>query len=506
MPRTPAVGNTVYPDHETPCFLIHRIELDGPDALRFQWALRAVGDAQGRCLGSAGVNAVLAKVQNTLVEAGYVTTRVLAAPQDMLGGVLQLKLVTGRIRSIRFAVPEGQRAPAWQTAVPARSGDILNLRDIEQALENLKRVPTTEADIEIVPGEQPGESDLLIQWRQATPVRLSFSADDSGSEFTGKYQGGATVSLDNLLGWHELMYFNATRDLDDNAARAAKGVRNYAAHYSMPAGYWLFSLNASRYRYFQTIAGANQDYIYSGASDNLDWKIARVLHRNATQKTTAALRLYRRTSNNFIDDTEVEVQRRRTAGAELSLSHKQYFSHATLDTALSYKRGLQWFGALPAPEEMFNDGVARPVIINADIGLTLPWKLAGASMQYQANFRRQWSRTALVPQDRFAIGGRYTVRGFDGEASLSADRGWTWRNELGWSVNDSHQLYLGIDAGRVSGERLPLAGHRLAGAVLGWRGQWQRLYIDLFTGHPLHKPEQFRTAARSGGFSLNYQY
>ena len=43
----------------------------------------------------------------------------------------------------------------------------------------------------------------------------------------------------------------------------------------------------------------------------------------------------------------------------------------------------------------------------------------------------------LDAQDRFAIGGRYTVRGYDGEASLSAERGWLLRNDLSWAVGDA---------------------------------------------------------------------
>ncbi len=37
----------------------------------------------------------------------------------------------------------------------------------------------------------------------------------------------------------------------------------------------------------------------------------------------------------------------------------------------------------------------------------------------------------LTQQDKLSIGGRYTVRGFDGELSLSGEKGWLWRNELG---------------------------------------------------------------------------
>lgn len=292
--REPVKAAAVYPPDETPCFPIRHIALQGDQSAQFAWALGAVADAAGLCLGSAGVNAVIGKVQNALIAAGYVTTRVLAAPQDLRGGELNLVLVPGRIRAIRFAEAASNERVSWRTALPARPGDILNLRDIEQALENFKRVPTAEADIEIVPGEQPGESDLLIKWRQARPVRLSLSADDSGSDSTGKYQGGATVSLDNLLGWQELAYFSVNRDL--TARGRDHGTRNYALHYSMPAGYWLFSLNASRYRYYQAIAGANQTYVYSGTSGNVDLKAARVLYRDAARKTLRIKSCTRRTA------------------------------------------------------------------------------------------------------------------------------------------------------------------------------------------------------------------
>ncbi|WP_229215786.1 ShlB/FhaC/HecB family hemolysin secretion/activation protein [Duganella sp. CY15W] len=507
LPREQGPQAGAYPADEKPCFPIRRIDLQGDSAAQFSWALNVAHDAIGMCLGSGGINTVLARMQNALVGAGYVTTRVLAAPQDLTTGQLTLTLMPGRVRSVRFAAPADRDGPAWRNAVPARPGDILNLRDIEQALENFKRVPTAEADIDIVPGEQPGESDLLIKWQQSRPVRLSLSADDSGSDSTGKYQGGATVSLDNLMGWNELVYFSANRDLPTAGGRGQHGTRNYALHYSIPAGYWLYSLNASRYRYYQRIAGANQDYIYSGTSGNLEFKVARVMYRDAARKTTAALRLYQRRSNNYIDDTEVQVQRRQMGGFELSLSHKEFAGDATLEGTLAYKRGMHFFGTLPAPEEEFNDGTSRPTLINLDATATLPFKLGASQMQYQTTLRGQSSSMLLIPQDRFAIGGRYTVRGFDGEASLSAERGWLLRNELSWTVGAANQLYLGLDYGRVAGPHAALlAGNSLMGGALGWRGQLAGVQIDIFTGRPLRKPEHFRTARNTGGFSLNYQY
>ena len=119
-----------------------------------------------------------------LVARGFVTSRVLVEPQQLADGRLRLSVIPGRIRQVRFAGPAA-RHPSVLTALPARPGDVLDLRDVEQALENLRRVPTVEADIEIVPADDPGLSDLLVHWTQQRPLRLELSVDDSGSRATG---------------------------------------------------------------------------------------------------------------------------------------------------------------------------------------------------------------------------------------------------------------------------------------------------------------------------------
>lgn len=503
--RTPV---PTYPANEKPCFPISHIELKGDSAARFAWALDAARDALGMCLGSGGINAVIAKVQNKLIDSGYVTTRVVAAPQDMRSGTLALTLVPGRIHAIRFAKPAEGQGPvraSYRTAVPAVAGDLLNLRDIEQGLENFKRIPTAEADIQIVPGENPGESDLLIQWQQLLPLRFSLSADDSGSASTGKYQGSGTLSMDNLLGLEELFYVSANRDL--GRGKGGHGTRSYTGHFSIPVGYWLFSTSINSYRYYQSVAGATQTYIYSGTSRTRDVKLARILYRDRSRKINGSVRVFQRSSNNFIDDTEVEVQRRKMGGYELALGDKEFLGDVTLEADLSYRIGTHRMGTMPAPEEALGDGTSLPKIINADLSLALPFSLHGSRFQYQANLRGQWNRTPLIPQDRFAIGGRYTVRGFDGEASLAAERGWLMRNELAWIFGSGQQLYLGADYAEVAGPTsAALVGDRLAGAVAGARGQAGGLQYDFFAGAPLHKPERFRTARIASGFSVSYQF
>ena len=292
LERPVKAGAERLPERESPCSRIDRIVLVGDAAEKFTWALKAADPrndrATGRCLGSEGIGLTMRRVQNAIIARGYITTRVLAAAQNLNQGTLTLTVIPGRIRAVRFSEDSSRRATKWN-AVPARPGDILNARDIEQALENFKRVPSVEAQIEIAPAEgtdaQPGDSDLVIDWKQAFPFRITLAADDSGSEYTGKYQGSVTVSYDDWWALNDLFYVSLNRDLGRRYG-GGKGTRGYTVHYEVPFHYWLFSFTTSGYDYRQAIAGLDQTYVYSGSTQNAELRLSRLLYRDAARKTS----------------------------------------------------------------------------------------------------------------------------------------------------------------------------------------------------------------------------
>lgn len=512
---------------ESPCFPIHTVTLTGDAAGRFQFALKKAlketGFQSGQCLGAQGVNRIMVAAQNAVIGHGYTTTRILAAPQDLNSGTLELTVLPGKVRSVRTDTSHNDqthaaRIAAFQNEIPLKGGDILNLRRIEQGLENLKRVPTAEADIQIVPADAPDESDIVVAWRQRLlPYRLSLGVDDSGSKTTGKYQGSLTFSADNPFGLSDLFYLSYGRHLghtdahtDSEGKKTAGGTQSYAFHYSVPAGNWLWSWNHNYYRYHQAVAGINEVYDYNGKSRGSDIGFTRLLYRDARRKSHIGFKLWQKENQSFIDDAEVEVQRRKTAGWQLSLKHKEYIGRSTLDIGLAYKRGTGMADAIAAPEEVFDEGTSRMKVITADISYNHPFQIGRQHFVYDTALHAQWNKTPLTPLDKIAISGRYTVRGFDGESSLSAERGWYWRNEVAWSFKPAHQFYLALDGGHVSGDSAQyLLGQTLIGAAAGLRGQFKAggsLNYDLFAGKPIKKPKGFQTASTVFGFNLNYSF
>ncbi|WP_380184726.1 ShlB/FhaC/HecB family hemolysin secretion/activation protein [Kalamiella sp. sgz302252] len=513
LPSTPDVrlasptstfGRLRFPQ-ENPCFTLSRVTLAGRENLPRWLPLQAIANqATGKCLGGKGINLLMSALQNRLIDHGYITTRVLAPSQDLKSGELKLTLLPGKVHEVMLT-PESNRYLTLYSVFPVHSGQLLDLRDIEQGLENLQRLPTVQASMEIVPGKAPGESDVQLRRQQSKMWRIEASLDDSGTRETGRYQGSLTLSLDNPLSLSDIFYFSAGSGL---VHHGDKGTRNFTGHYSLPLGYWNAGVTANSYDYHQNVAGLTQDYRYSGKSQNLSFQLSRVLHRSDSQKTSFSWEVLARETRNYINDTEVEVQRRRTAAWRLGLQHRHYLPWTTLDVAVSYQRGTRWFGALPAPEEYFGEATALAKILQYSAQLETPFTLGGQRFRHSLRYLRQTSNTPLTPQDKMAIGSRWTVRGFNGEYTLNADNAWYLRNELGWSLPvPAQELYLGVDYGETGGRsKKQLIGNHLAGGALGLCGQAWRFSYDLFAAMPFSKPDGFRTDPVSLGFTVNWQY
>ena len=514
-------------NHEMPCYPIHRISIidysttPTSSKSQFQWAFeQAARDLKltlPHCFGGEGLGILMKQIQNRIIEKGYVTTRVVTPEQDLRGGQLHLTVIPGRIGNTIVAdsgvVPRFTRLHAL-TGFTFSKGDLLNVRDIEQSLENLKRIPSAEANIEILPSEseqaQLGESDLKISYAQAFPFRLNIGLDDAGSTSTGKFQASGTLSFDNMFSANDLFYTAFTHSLkthnDDKGNRASK---NLTFYYSIPFGYWTLSASQTYSRYHQEVFGAfDNNYLYAGESNTTKATLSYLLYRDSKRKTSISGSFWSRQSHNYVDGAEVEVQQRRMAGWEAGLSHKEYLGSATLELSANYKRGTGARGALSAPEELWGEGTSRPQIISASIDFTQPFMLGEQPWQYQTGWNAQWNKTPLIAQDRFSIGGRYTVRGFDGELTLSGERGWLWRNELAWNVNGKgQQLYFALDGGRVMGWATESQlGHHLMGMAMGIKGGWQGFYYDVFVGKPISKPQGFKTSNAVAGFNVGYSF
>lgn len=510
---------------ESPCFKVDQITLDLPAGLSeaveragaralspdplfpgsLTFATSYLERYRGQCVGREGLNLIVHRLSALILAKGYTTTRVLIPAQDLSSGKLTLSLAPGIVAGIRFA--DAATYGTWRNAFPTHAGELLDLRDLEQGLEQMKRVPNQDVDMQLVPGAATGETDVVIAVQRTKPWSLSMSVNDGGLKSTGRLQADVNLAVNNPLGLSDM--FNVGYNHDASGHTDRYGTRGASAYYSIPWGNWTFTATGSHYHYHQQIAGAFQDFVSSGISKTVDFKIEYLFHRNQVQKNSLEFRTGKYFSESFVDGTPLDVQHRDNSYAEIGWQHKHYFGAAQLDSTLAYRWGVPWFGA---QADQPGAGSTTPTyyyhIETLDSTLSVPFQLANLPLRYSMTLRAQNSPSLLYPTEYFSIGSRYTVRGFDGNTMLSAEKGVFVRNDLEVPVARTGQtLYLGVDGGEVFGpEAQNLAGRRLAGAVVGLRGSpLKGVFYDVFVGGPLHQPAHFPNRWPVAGFSLSFQ-
>jgi hemolysin activation/secretion protein len=494
---------------ETPCFRIRELAWEAappPEALA-----RAASAVVGQCVGGQGLRALQEYLIGMLVDNGQVTARVVVPEQSLAAGTLTLRYLPGRISAVK-----GEGAIGWwRTALPTGPGGELNQRDLDQALENIRRLGSqADAAIDIAPGPELGDSDILIRPGTGKRWHGYVGGDNGGMNTIGKYQVNAGLTLDSPL----FLYDQLSVSWNSNARwrDSQSNTRAASVNYSIPFGYWTFFTSASRSTYHQTVAGFDEPIIYGGTTRQIQAGVSVVPYRGTAYKGSMSFSLLRKRTESTLNDIPIDVQRRDVTGYEISYGHRQYLGHTVLDLGGGVRGTLPRYSDQPGYVYGDPDWNGRSTIFTASAGLYVPFTVADQPFAYQANWQIQHAKTAIVPSDYFTIGNRYAVRGFDGQMTLAAEDGWTLRNDLSLNLEGltgapGQQLYTGVDVGRVGGPSTAyLSGRTLVGAVAGVRGRLSLPYVnasyDLSAGWPLKKPESLKTASTVFAMAVMFEF
>ncbi|NSY71838.1 ShlB/FhaC/HecB family hemolysin secretion/activation protein, partial [Agrobacterium tumefaciens] len=119
-----------------PCFDISRVEIEGATRLSAIDLGKVTRRYDSRCIGVADITTLLKAITDLYLDKGFVTSRAYVPPQDIAGTrLLRLVVVEGTISDIYLNGHPVARNGAFATAFPGVKGEVANIRDIEQGLD-----------------------------------------------------------------------------------------------------------------------------------------------------------------------------------------------------------------------------------------------------------------------------------------------------------------------------------------------------------------------------------
>jgi hemolysin activation/secretion protein len=378
---------------------------------------------------------------------GFFLTRVFISPQQVRGGVLEVRVLEGYIGAASVNAPN---RPS-QRHVEKSLASLINVRpaqfsDLEDRLLSINDTPGLSANSILRQGADAGSSEILVTAAKVpNAYRASFS--NTGSETLGPASYGVGATLNQPFARPGAL------DIDLSAAGGKLSeLRSGSTRYALPIGYGGSVLTLGG-----LLAYANP----GGAVAPLDIR-SRVISLNSRLRVP----LLRSRANSAYVDTDLTVNRSRTNAlgepliddrssvvqAGLTWQQADWLMGATtISIALSH--GLPIFGAIDRSAPLASVQGFRPDFTKLTYSLQRTQGLA-RRLTLQANLQGQYTADRLLSGELVSFGGPQIGRGYD-PSVVAGDRG------LG-----------------VSGElqyRAPLKFGKLADSVIAYAfGDWAR--------------------------------
>lgn len=471
---------------EGPCFPVQNVAFSGAEHLSVKDRNAIQQRYQNRCLNLNAISNAVRETTNRYLTHGYITSQAYLQEQDLSSGTLTISVREGTLAAIQL---DGETSLAVKMAFPGLIGRILNLRDLEQGMEQLNRLLSQQITIDIQPGKQAGSSiAVLKRSSRILPFELSVGADNSGQQSTGREQLSASLALDNPLRLADRWWLTASRD---SAFHHGYGSRALSGGASIPYGYWTFSYQYAWNKFFQPTPIGDEQYRYAGQSNTHRLNVSRTLYRDGKQKLALDAALNRRRTENRVAGQRLGINSPTLSGASVGFNYSATLSggYVTLNPTLSH--GLRAWGSTEETKEA--NGLPRSEFRKFGLTSSYFYPLT-PSLYFLTSAYGQTTPDNLYPSERISLGGEYSVRGFK-EQTLTGNRGFYWRNELNWQVVTlpllgNLSLTAALDSGWIAGKTGKVDGGNMTGAALGLSAASNWLNQSISLGIPLHFPDE----------------
>lgn len=465
------------------CFDIQDVVFTGNDTFN-QNELIEVINFKPKCLGLSNVNEYLRLITNYYIEAGYVTSRAFLVPQDLSTKTLTIVILEGKVEKLLL---NGTSESYLNIAFPHIIDTVLNLREIEQGLDQINRLGRYNARVKLLPGDKEGYSIVDIQTNVGDFYNAGVGYNNSGYPSTGEEQYSLFFSVENVLGLLDQWSLSASQNANNDKGES----QSLSAGIDVPWGFWTLNYRFSYSDYDSDIVSNGFTFDSSGRSLNHDLSIKRLVYRDASSKLAFSSGLNHRRDSNYLLGTRIESTSNTLSSVFLSLDYSTRLGTGFFTVSPQFTMGTDWFGGLsdseretqPYPEAQFYKGTfvasyTYPVFQDLNV----------SSVVFS-----QWSNDQLFGSQRVSIGSESSIRGFK-NSSISGDEGYYWRNDLTWYLGRLPWVgyisgQMALDTGTIIKDSSDAyEGGSLLGSAVSVSTQSTYLSSSFSVGFPIESP------------------
>jgi hemolysin activation/secretion protein len=408
----------------SPQVYIREIRLTGNTVFTTEQLAEVTGPYANRYLTSEDLEALRQALTVYYIRRGYLNSGAVIPDQKVTDGVVELRIVEGRLTRIDVSGNERLNSDYLTGRLELGAGPPFNVNDLQERIQILLQGPFIErVNAQIEPGDRPGEARLRAAVTESSPYRLSIGADTDLSPSLGEARGVLRGQLLSPLGRGDLL----TAEI-----ALADGLQDYTLDYAIPLTARDLTLDV----YFeQTYSDVVEDPLNAldiqGDTWTLALRLSQPVYQTSRDTLTLAGGIDLRESETsllgrgfpFSDGVEEDGTSRVTV-----LRFIQEWVSRSREQVLAARSTFSW--GIDAFDATIHGGDLPDGDFFSWLG-QLQWarRLGETDNQLVFRLQGQYASDALLPLEQFALGGLYSVRGYRTN-QLVRDQGYSASVEL----------------------------------------------------------------------------
>jgi hemolysin activation/secretion protein len=470
-----------------------------------------VSPYQEREISSEELHEVKNKISLFYYSKGYVNSGAVIPDQKVTDGHIRIKIIEGILPKISVSGNTWLKSNYISRRLEIATGDgkaPLNINTLQDRLKIIKQDPIVEnINANLSPGLKLGEAELEVSVKEARPYFLNFEFSNSNSPSVGAYRGDVIFEHINMTGYGDRIRFKYG---------ITEGLNTYASKYVFPINRCgsTFSLIADRSK-SEVVIHPFDDLRITGDTTTLGFGFKHPFYKTVASEFLMGLNFEHRKSNTYIFDDQDFSFSLGVDNGESKVSVLR-FSQEWIQRSLSQVIAARSTISIGMDILDATDITKDPGSITKTNVDTIPkgtfatwlgqfqWIKRIADTQLITRLDLRLSDSPLLPIEKFAIGGRGTVRGYR-ENLMTPDNGLVASVE--WRVPVAHwnipALTNNQKMGTVSlapfidfgwgGNRKSEQPNPRSISSIGLGARWlisEHLYSEIYWGYALRDVEQ----------------
>lgn len=397
---------------------VKQIFISGNKKISTKKLRKIIRNFENKYLKKSDLQKLQNDIMNLYIKKGYIFVTPLLDIHEIDDFILKIKIIEGEIDNIEFSeIYKSEKKTKNKKlelffAFPSLKNKIINIRKIEQGLENLNKLKSNNATMNLIPSEKEGFSTLSIENNLYKKYELSLNINNQGTE-TNRYKENLSLNLDNIFHVNDNLSLDYSRGYKDNQDFYN---RNYNINLNFPFRYLDINFSFYNSSYLITKQGIKS----SGETKDIKFLIKRILFRNKISKNTFGFSVEKKDNSNFINEEKLDYSSRILAPFEIFLENTTYIKKGYIFFRFNYTKGLDEFNA-----KKDEDNSIEPKAQYRKLGFYGNFNKNIYKFNYSLSLRGQYSYDNLFGSEQFSP----SIRSYKDGCS-SSDSGYQITNEL----------------------------------------------------------------------------